>query len=86
MNKIVFLVVALKTVTSQQDFTITPVNSSAGLYYEKIGKVLLSNNNWEFVTSINYRGYITFYQYIQEQGQKLQEFCNVYKIENCKDR
>ncbi|KAG5886621.1 hypothetical protein JTB14_013069 [Gonioctena quinquepunctata] len=72
--------------TSAQEFRVSPLNASSGLYYEKIGEVLLSNNNWEFVTSVDYAGYLLFYQYLQIQAEKLHEFCMEYKSNHCEER
>ncbi|KAJ8967866.1 hypothetical protein NQ314_002602 [Rhamnusium bicolor] len=47
-----------------EEYTVTPITTSSGLYYEKVGEVLLSNNNWQFVTSIDYEGYLLFYEYL----------------------
>ncbi|CAH1159666.1 unnamed protein product [Phaedon cochleariae] len=62
--------------SSGENYSITKITSSSGLYYEKIGDVLLSNNNnWEFVTSVDYKGYLMFYEYLHTQAQKLDVLC-----------
>ncbi|CAH1159664.1 unnamed protein product [Phaedon cochleariae] len=69
-----------------EDYSITQITSSSGLYYEKIGDVLLSNNNWEFVTSVDYDGYLVFYEYLHTQAQELHKFCQEYKSQYCEER
>ncbi|XP_023022057.2 uncharacterized protein isoform X2 [Leptinotarsa decemlineata] len=72
--------------SASQEFNITPITTSSGLYYEKIGDVLLSNSNWEFVTSVDYGGYLLFYQYLQNQAEKLHGFCQEYQSKYCEER
>lgn len=76
----------LSTVCNGEDYINTPFKSSSGLYYEKIGKVLLSNSNWQFVTSIDYKGYLLFYEYLKQQSLKLEEFCRRQKNNYCQER
>lgn len=76
----------LSTVCNGEDYINTPFNSSSGLYYEKIGKVLLSNSNWQFVTSIDYKGYLLFYEYLKQQSLKLEEFCRRQENNYCQER
>lgn len=82
---LVIISVLINTCTAQ-NYQITPINSSSGLYYEKIGQVLLTNNKWEFVTAIDYKGYLLFYRYIEDQAAKLRQFCDEIKTDYCEQR
>ncbi|KAJ8967065.1 hypothetical protein NQ314_003119 [Rhamnusium bicolor] len=69
-----------------EEYTVTPITTSSGLYYEKVGEVLLSNNNWQFVTSIDYEGYLLFYEYLFQQANAIGEFCKTLSLKECDDR
>lgn len=77
---------ALLSVCNGEDYINRPINSSSGLYYEKVGKVLLSNKNWQFVTSVDYKGYLLFYEYLKQQSSKLEDFCNRQENNYCHER
>lgn len=86
MTTLFLIAAVLINTCTAQNYKITPINSSSGLYYEKIGQVLLTNNKWEFVTAIDYKGYLLFYRYVEDQAAKLRQFCDKINTNYCEQR
>ncbi|XP_018571612.1 uncharacterized protein LOC108911222 [Anoplophora glabripennis] len=86
LRSFLFLVCFLFSKSICQDYTVTPITTSSGLYYEKIGEVLLSNSNWQFVTSVDYTGYLLFYKYLLQQAKEIETFCETLQSPICRER
>lgn len=86
LKPFLFLVPIFLTGAACQNYSVTPITTSSGLYYEKIGEVLLSNSNWQFVTSVDYEAYLLFYEYLFQKAEEIHTFCQTFNLSTCFER
>lgn len=69
--------------TEKETFSITKVKNNPGIYFEKLGTVQLTNENWKLITYIDINLYMQRLEHVKSRYNKVKKFYNKEYSEYC---
>lgn len=60
----------------EEAFTITKITNNPGVYFEKLGTIQLTNENWKLITYIDINVYMLRLESVKIRYNKLKRFCD----------